>query len=716
MKKRKTIGLLINDIDGSFQTYIWLMLKQAAEEMDCNLIAFEGRSLKHDDFAEKQHHIIYSFIEKGRFDGLIITSASISTYIKYEEFLQFMKKYDGIPLVSMGVTIPGALNVICDTKAGMKELIRHLIDDHGYKKILFVTGPEGNQEAIERLEAYKEVLWEKNLEYDENLIIKGDFVSNTGYRIMEKVANSNIEYDAIVFSNDDMALGAMKFIDHMKNSGNYSLDKKIILCGFDDSLNASKVNPPLTTVRLPLKEVCYKSVEVLLNDEIKEQTVVLPSVLVKRASCGCNYKKEDEELKNINSVKLVLDCRVHENLQTYQIDELFDKLGSALKKSFIESCFIFKYLEGPIFYNEEMAFDENFKVPQKSEMIYAYYKGKRMAIEQSDRIIDTVRILPERFMPENSRFTYIVMPLFFKNEHFGYVCFEINNNDVITFEMLRGQISNTLKGALMLMERETMGESLRERERLASLGQMIGGISHNLMTPIMSISGVAAALEDLINEYRESIGDRSVTDEDHYEISSEMSEWVNRLKEYNSYMSNVISTVKSQAVQLNSQWNKDFTIEELVNRIKFFNNYDYLIKKSDLSIFVDVDTNMVIQGDISNMVQILDNLIKNAIESYEGKESEHCKVELHIRKNNDNVIFAVKDYGCGIPEKIKHGLFKYMLTTKGKSGTGLSLMLSYSTIKGKFGGDIWFESKENEGSTFFIMLPVNKKVNKEISL
>ncbi len=116
MKKRKTIGLLINDIDGSFQTYIWLMLKQAAEEMDCNLIAFEGRSLKHDDFAEKQHHIIYSFIEKGRFDGLIITSASISTYIKYEEFLQFMKKYDGIPLVSMGVTIPGALNVICDTR------------------------------------------------------------------------------------------------------------------------------------------------------------------------------------------------------------------------------------------------------------------------------------------------------------------------------------------------------------------------------------------------------------------------------------------------------------------------------------------------------------------------------------------------------------------------------------------------------------------------
>lgn len=97
MKKRKTLALLINDIDGSYQTYVWLMLKQAAEDLDCNLMVFEGRSLKHDDFAEKQHHIVYSFIDKDRFDGLIITSSSISTYIKYDEFLQFLKKYKDIP-------------------------------------------------------------------------------------------------------------------------------------------------------------------------------------------------------------------------------------------------------------------------------------------------------------------------------------------------------------------------------------------------------------------------------------------------------------------------------------------------------------------------------------------------------------------------------------------------------------------------------------------
>lgn len=58
MRKRKTIGLLINDIDSSYQTYLWLLLRQAAEEMDCNLIAFEGRTLRENDYVGKQHHIV----------------------------------------------------------------------------------------------------------------------------------------------------------------------------------------------------------------------------------------------------------------------------------------------------------------------------------------------------------------------------------------------------------------------------------------------------------------------------------------------------------------------------------------------------------------------------------------------------------------------------------------------------------------------------------
>ena len=103
MKKRKTLGLIINDIDGNYQTFLWLAFKQAADEMNCNLMVFEGRALRHEDCSENQHHIVYSFIEKGRLDGLIITSDSISANITYDELKNFCKRFKDIPFVSFGI-------------------------------------------------------------------------------------------------------------------------------------------------------------------------------------------------------------------------------------------------------------------------------------------------------------------------------------------------------------------------------------------------------------------------------------------------------------------------------------------------------------------------------------------------------------------------------------------------------------------------------------
>lgn len=71
---------------------------------------------------------------------------------------------------------------------------------------------------------------------------------------------------------------------------------------------------------------------------------------------------------------------------------------------------------------------------------------------------------------------------------------------------------------------------LMERERLASLGQLIGGIAHNLKTPIMSISGAAEGLTDLVKEYDSSIGDPEVTNDDHHDIAKDMREWIEKLK------------------------------------------------------------------------------------------------------------------------------------------------------------------------------------------
>lgn len=414
MKKRKTLGLLINEIDASYQMYLWILIKQAAEELDCNLIVLEGRTLRTDNYADRQHHIIYNFVDKERIDGLIIAGGAIANYITDEEFKQFCKKYRNIPIVSLGIVLQNAINLISDNKEGMRSLVRHLVEDHRYKKIIFVTGPDNNLDSIERFEAYKEVLEEKDISFDKTLVYNGDFSPHIGYTLMEEIILSNVEYDAIIFANDDMALGAIKCIKKMEETGRYVLNKKCIICGFDDSLNSSKVDPPLTTVRQPFKEMCYKAVEILVNgtfSENKEEIIVFPSVLVKRESCGCNYKNTEKAAAD-NSVRLVSNFRIHENIQTYMMGELFDKLTSTLKYCYVESCFVFKYVEGPIFYDGEMVFDESFTVPLNSEMLYAYYKGERKPVDESNRFIKTTRILSDDLIPNDSRFIFFVEPLF----------------------------------------------------------------------------------------------------------------------------------------------------------------------------------------------------------------------------------------------------------------------------------------------------------------
>ena len=72
----------------------------------------------------------------------------------------------------------------------------------------------------------------------------------------------------------------------------------------------------------------------------------------------------------------------------------------------------------------------------------------------------------------------------------------------------------------------------------------------------------------------------------------------------------------------------------------------------------------------------------------------------------NDVIFSVRDYAGGLPKEVQDKLFKEMVTTKGKNGTGLGLYMSYSNIRAYFGGDITYETKEGTGTTFNIIIPI----------
>lgn len=247
-------------------------------------------------------------------------------------------------------------------------------------------------------------------------------------------------------------------------------------------------------------------------------------------------------------------------------------------------------------------------------------------------------------------------------------------------------------------------DRLIEKERLASLGQLIGGISHNLKTPIMSISGAAEGISDLIKEYDASIGDPEVTNEDHHEIANDMRKWVEKIREYTAYMSDIITAVKGQAVTLSSDNDVDFTIDELIKRVDILMKHELKNALITLNTQINVDKNTTLDGDVNSLVQVVNNLISNAIQAYEGKTEQ--QINFIIDKIDSNLVIKVQDFGSGMSKEVQQKLFKEMITTKGKNGSGLGLFMSYSTIKSNFKGDLSFETEEGKGTTFTIKIPM----------
>lgn len=189
-------------------------------------------------------------------------------------------------------------------------------------------------------------------------------------------------------------------------------------------------------------------------------------------------------------------------------------------------------------------------------------------------------------------------------------------------------------------------------------------------------------LNNLIKEYQESVGDKTVTIEDHLEIASDMTNVLDKMKEQVENISDSITAVRSQVVTLNNEDEKGyFTVSELVKYIDVLMKNtlkEYLIV---LQFTIRVSKNLEIKGNLNALVQAVDNLIMNSIESYRGKTNQ--TIEVVIEKNGEKLEISVIDTGCGIPKRIQNKLFKEIITKEDTDKVGLGLFMAYSNIKAR---------------------------------
>ena len=194
------------------------------------------------------------------------------------------------PVVLIHRTTPPNLKipfVTVENKAATRNLISHLIERHERRSIIFLRGPQEQEDSRWREQGYRHALDLHGIPFRPDLMLQGGFDQHIAYQSLKKFLTQNgLCFDAIFTGDDDAAVGVLKALEE----AGVRVPKDVSVVGFDDARLSAFLSPPLTTVRAPTETVGRTAAQLLFNllqDRPAEAAVLLPTEIILRRSCGC---------------------------------------------------------------------------------------------------------------------------------------------------------------------------------------------------------------------------------------------------------------------------------------------------------------------------------------------------------------------------------------------------------------------------------------------
>lgn len=293
---RKTIALLIDSLRDAYQSNLLQSVAQAAEDNDANLVCMTGGILGTSDPLWRRRNVLYDLVSDRSVDAVVIAAGTLAVEIGLDRLAHYIAHYRPLPLVCMAYPLEGHPSVVIDNQRGMRDVIEHLVDHHGMRRVGFLRGPRGNDEAERRYAAYRGVLDDYGIPFEPSWVFPGDFTRGSGSMAAEHVLQRLGELQGIAAANDLMALGLMVGLQER----GVRVPQDLAIVGFDDTEEARFATPQLTTVRQPFQTMGRAAVQLALEQLDAGsgpplQTLVPPLLtlvppLVLRRSCGCSLE------------------------------------------------------------------------------------------------------------------------------------------------------------------------------------------------------------------------------------------------------------------------------------------------------------------------------------------------------------------------------------------------------------------------------------------
>ena len=457
----------------------------------------------------------YSFFEK--LDVLIIGYGSLNTFQKLVDKETFLNKFSHLPCIILeDNTIPkNGINLIADNYSGMKQCVEHLIYEHGYKNILYLSGPSGNDDAAERLQAYLDVMIENGLPVDDNMIEYGDFSEGVDDKVIA-LLDHNQDIDAIVCANDEMSTTVYRICAER----GLVVGKDIAVTGFDNMRWAWCAEPGLTTVEQKSGEMGKRAAELAL--EILDGKPVLseriPTGFIVRGSCGCqgesvqpttakeenNIQNALEEMKETWSLAVSGPLMLRELIQAADNEVTFFTLMSwmMIKQGAKHSTLYL--LDNPMLNVKDKPWILTDKLrvvfQQDGEKFHVYPKEKSPYVERGQGLV------PVHDKDDESHI-YFSFLIFDGNRQYGLLTTEINYKEVPNYYL------STLQIGTAIHFWELMQRSHEDREKMIEQNAKLNySASSDPLTGLFNRRGVMEQMDKLVmaNEGRRAcimIGD-----------------------------------------------------------------------------------------------------------------------------------------------------------------------------------------------------------------
>jgi two-component system NtrC family sensor kinase len=244
-------------------------------------------------------------------------------------------------------------------------------------------------------------------------------------------------------------------------------------------------------------------------------------------------------------------------------------------------------------------------------------------------------------------------------------------------------------------EKEAMNQQVIETGKLASIGELAAGIAHEINNPVAIMVEEAGWIQDLLEE-------EDVRNSPNFD---EIQQAVEQIRAQGTRCKEITHKLLSFARKTDSRL-QSIQLNQLITDI--ISLYEQRIRYGNIKVITAFDPALpMIEGSVSELQQVLMNLLNNALDAMEKVKGGELTIS--TRTEADKVVVDIRDNGMGIPEANLNRIFDPFFTTKpvGK-GTGLGLSICYGILQ-KMGGDILVSSKLNEGTTFSLIFPKSRE-------